>query len=230
MKANRLVLLAVAGTCGFALTGCSQSGTVAATVGGTTISTSDVAFLARMQCDELNTAAKDPSQASSVTSVPTRVVRADMVNALVQAALDHQLAKKDGGAYDVASYRQAMDQFESAAKLAPAKDQDHFRSLVGSLYRGQLQTFALADQALQGQGVANPSQEQVTAVVAKLQEAFRATTKVSINPVYGADVKGNAGAIDPSLSLPVSSFAKKAAKAAPDPAWVATLPTNQRCG
>ncbi len=231
MKANRLVLLAVAGTSVLALSGCAaQSGTSAAQVGKDTVSTSDVSFLTRMQCDALDRAAKDPAQASQVQLLPTRLVQADMVNALVQADLNHQLALKLGTGYDRATYRSVMDQFEPVVQKAPAADQARFRDLVGSFYRGQLQVYEIATKVLAAQGVTQATQQQLQGAIASLQDAFRSRTTVKINPVYGADKSGAAGAIDPSLSVAVSSFAKQAAAATPPAAYLASLPADQKCG
>jgi ABC-type sugar transport system substrate-binding protein len=119
LKANRLVLLAVAGASMLSLSGCAQSGSSAAQIGNVTLSTSDVSFLTRMQCQALDRAAKDPAQAAQVQVLPTRLVQADMVNALVQAELNHQLALKLGTAYDRATYRSVMDQFEPVVLKAP---------------------------------------------------------------------------------------------------------------
>lgn len=230
MKANRLVLLALAGAATFSLTGCAQSGNHAAQVGSQVITTSDVDFLARMQCDALDGAAKNPAQSSQVQMVSKRQVRADMVNALVESALDAQLAAKEHANYDTATYRQVMNQFESAVQQAPAADRDRFRTLVGSFYKGQLQVFELAKAALVGQGVASPSQQQIQQAISGLEADYRKSIDLTINPVYGANADGVAGTEDPSLSTPVSSFAKQAVSASPSSSWLSGLPSRQRCG
>ncbi|MCW2756039.1 MAG: hypothetical protein JWQ32_3450 [Marmoricola sp.] len=230
MKAKRLVLLAVASSSVLTLSGCAQSGSSAAQVGGDTVSTSDVSFLTRMQCDALDRAAKDPAQASQVQALPTRLVQADMVNALVQAQLNHQLALKLGTAYDRATYRSVMDQFEPVVLKAPAADQARFRDLVGSFYRGQLQVYAIATRLLAAQGLTQPTQNQLQSAVGSLQDAMRKKTSVKINPVYGPDKNGAAGAVDPSLSVAVSSFAKQSSAATPPASYIASLPSNQKCG
>jgi hypothetical protein len=229
--AKRLVLLAVAGTALLALTGCTQSGNVAARVGDTTVPTSEVDFLTRMQCDTLDKAAHDPAQAQQgVQTVAISQIRTGMVNTLVEAELNRQLAHAQHLTYDRATLRTVMDQFESVVKQVPAKDQDRFRDLVESIYRGQLQVYTLAQGQLEDQGVANPTQDQVDGAVASIQDKFRKTVDVEVNPEYGADASGVAGKVDPSLSLAVSSFAKKSRSAQPDQTWVTTLPANQRCG
>ncbi len=231
MKVNRLVVLAVAGVAVLGLSGCSEvTGGRAAKVGDTTISTSDVDFLTRMQCDSLDKAAKDPAQAGQVQTVPTRQVRADMVNALVTSEVAAQLAAEKGTDYDKATYRQVMEQFEPVVQEVPKADQDRFRDLVGGFYRGQLQMYALAQEQLAKAGITNPSQEVVSDAVTGIEQDFRKDLDISVNPVFGPDAAGNAGAEDASLSRPVSAFAKQAASAKPSAEWVSGLPAGQRCG
>jgi len=238
VKANRLVLLAVAGmvllavagTSVLALSGCAPSGNVAAKVGDDTITTSEVDFLTRMQCDALDRAAESPSSQGTTQTVPRAQVRTGMVNTLIQDALNRQLAARDHLEYDKATLRSVMDQFESVVAQAPAKDRDRFRSLVEDVYRGQLQVYTLAQDQLRSAGVSNPSQQEVDQAVSAIQDDFRKDVDVDVNPQYGADGSGVAGSVDPSLSLAVSSFAKKSVSAKPDATWVGDLPADQRCG
>ncbi len=231
MKVNRLILLAVTGASVLALTGCTSTGNVAARVGDDTVPTSDVDFLARMQCATLDKAAQDPTQAQQgAQQVATSKVRVSMVNLLVQSALNEQLAARDHLAYDKSTLRNALVQFESVVKLAPAKDRTRFRDLIEGIYRGQLEVYTLAQQQLADQGTASPTQDQVDQAIAKVQDDFRKTVDVEVNPQYGPDDAGVAGSVDPSLSRAVSSFAKQAQSQQPDSSWVSKLPGDQRCG
>jgi hypothetical protein len=229
VKANRLVLLAVAGAM-LALTGCTQSGNVAAQVGDTTVSTSEVDFLTRIQCGSLDKAAEDPQQGQPVQTVPTSLIRAGMVNTLVQAELNRQFAAREDLTYDRDTLRSVMGQFEATVDQVPEADQDRFREIVEGVYRGQLQIYGLAEYELNAQGVDDPEQAQVEEFVAKIQDDFRKSVDVEVNPEYGADADGVAGTVDPSLSLAVSSFAKQGRAAQPEPDWVNDLPADQRCG
>jgi hypothetical protein len=230
VKPRRLLLLAVAGTSMLALSGCAQSGNVAAQVGGTTVTNADVNFLTQMQCDTLKKAAKDPAQAQGAQVVPTSLIRTGMVNALVEAELNRQLADREHASYDKATLRTVMDQFEPVVAQAPAKDRERFRDLVSGFYRGQLRVYALAQQQLSQQGITDPTSDQVDKTVAAIQDTYRKSVKVEVNPEYGPDAKGVAGAEDPSLSVPLSSFAKQARSSSPKPTWVSDLPADQRCG
>lgn len=232
MKAHRLVLLAAAGASVMALSGCTQSGNVAARIGDVTVPTSDVDFLTRMQCETLDRAAKDPSQAAQggVRTVPLAQVRAAMLNTLVDAELNRQLAEEKDLTYDKATLNRVMEQFEQVIAQAPADDRDRFRDMVEDVYRGQLEVYTLAQADLANEGVDNPTQDQVDQAVAKIQSDYRKTVDIDVNPQYGADADGVAGKADPSLSLAVSSDAKQSRSNQPKSTWVAKLPADQRCG
>lgn len=230
MKANRLVLLAVAGTSLLALTGCSQTGNVAARIGDTTVTTSEVDFLTRVQCEALDKAAENPSQAGSAQMVARSQVRAGMINALIQSELDRQLAARDHVSYDKTTLQGVMQQYAQLVDETPAKDRTRFRGILEDIFRGQIQVYNLAQDQLAQQGVSSPTQDQVDQAVAKVQSDFRKTVDISVNPEYGADADGVAGSVDPSLSKAVSSFAKDARSAQPKSTWLAKLPADQRCG
>jgi len=230
VKANRLVLLAVTGATALSLSGCAQSGNHAAVVGDDVVTTSDVDFLTRLQCDSISKAAKDPAQAGQVQATARRKVRADMLNVLVQSRLDAQLAAKEHATYDKATFRQVMDQFEPVAQAAPAKDREHYRELVGAFYKGQMQVYELAKAELASQGVAAPGDDELQNAIAGLEADYRKSVEVDINPSYGADADGVAGKVDPSLSVAVSSFAKQGAAQTPSASWISGLPSSQRCG
>lgn len=230
MKVHRLALLAAAGAAVVSLSGCAQVGGVAAKVGDDTVSADDVEFLTRMQCETLASAADDPASASQVQTVPRSRVRTEMVNVLVQSELNAQLAETGDGSYDTASYRQVMDQFEGAVELVGAEDRDRFRDLVGAYYRGQLQAFKLAQIALVGQGVATPTDQQLQDTIAGMQDGFRSSVDVEIDPVYGPGADGLAGEEDPSISAAVSEYAEQAVEPEPTASWTGALPSKMRCG
>lgn len=231
MKVNRLVLVAVAGASVLTLSGCGQTGNVAARIDDTVVSTSDVDFLTRIQCDSLDKSAENPAEgAQPVQTIPTAQIRTGMVNTLIQAEINRRLAEEEELTYDKATLRSVMQQFESVVDQAPEEDRDRFRAFVEDVYRGQLQVYTLAEKNLAEAGINNPVQEQVDQAVAGIQGKFRLSLDIEINPRYGPNDDGLAGATDPSLSLAVSSDAKKARATQPDAAWVAELPDNQRCG
>jgi hypothetical protein len=128
-----------------------------------------------------------------------------------------------------------MDQFESTLSQAPAADRDRALELIESIYRGQLEVVGYAQRELAGQGVSEPSEDDIRQAVTKILEDFRKSVDVEVNPEYGPDSEDVAGAVDPSLSRAVSSYAKDSrdgmsTAAEPDATWVGELPADQRCG
>jgi len=229
VKANRLVLLA-AGTAMLALTGCAPTANVAARVGDATVTTAEVDFLSRMRCIGLDKTAEDPSQAGNAQMAATAQIRTGMVNTLVQSELNRQLAARDHLTYDKATLRSVLQQYATLVEQVPAEDRDEFSEVLEGIFRGQLEVYTLAQSQFASQGVVNPTQDQVDQAVAAIQDKFRKTVDIEVNPQYGADDTGVAGAVDPSLSLAVSSFAKSSVSATPDATWVSKLPADQRCG
>lgn len=227
MKANRLVLLAVAGATTLSLTGCSQTGNTAAEVDGDVVTTSDVDLLTRVQCGIIGDAAE--AQPGQVPTTPRRVIRTQMLNVLIQTELDDQLGAQEDVNYDGEIYRQAMDQFAADIAKAPAEDRERFRELVSDSYKATLKVVELARRQLVAQGTTEPTNEQVQGAMQAIQAEFRKSADIEIDPVYGAK-DGVAGAEDPSLSVAVSSFAKKSSEREPAASWVSGLPTRQRCG
>ena len=110
------------------------------------------------------------------------------------------------------------------------RDRDRFRDMVEDVYRGQLQVYSLAQQQLLAEGKDNPNQTDVDQAISAIEEKYRKTVPVDVNPQYGPDADGVAGKADPSLSLAVSSFAKASRSSQPQSSWIAKLPDNQRCG
>ena len=232
MKANRLVLLAVGGASMLALSGCAQSGNVAARVGDTTVPTSDVDLLTTVQCQSLDKAAKDPSQGSQVQPVARATLRTIMVNALVDAEVNRQVATREHLTYDKTQLASAVKQYESTASSAPEGDRDRYRDLIETILRGQLQAIGQIQDQFTGQ---QPTNDQVQKAISDFEAKMRAKVHIDVNPQYGPDKDGVAGSADPSLSLAVSSFAKHSrdamsATAQTDSTWVNDLPADQRCG
>jgi SurA N-terminal domain len=232
VKANRLVLLAAGGAAMLALSGCAQSGGVAARVGDTTVSTSDVDLLAKVQCASLDKAAKDPAQAGQVQAVPRATLRSVVVNALVDAEVNRQVASREHLSYDKAQLASAVQRYESTTGNAPEADRNRYRDLIETILRGQLQAIGRIEDQFTGQ---QPSNDEVQKAITDFEAKMRKLVDVEVNPQYGPDEHGIAGGADPSLSVAVSSFARHSrdsvsTTAQPDATWVKGLPAGQRCG
>ncbi|MCZ4500465.1 MAG: hypothetical protein JWQ74_3020 [Marmoricola sp.] len=228
MKANRLTLAAVAGVSVLALTGCAPTGDVAAKIGGATIRSTDVDFLAGVYCAESNKAAAGgTSQAQPVTK---QAVRASMLTMLLETQIESQLGRAAQVPVDQASVTQQLAQYEGTFAATSAADQKRYLALFRKLYEARTQFQALVNAQAAAAGAGDkPSDEQLQAIAAQDFSTFVAKKHVEIDPVYGVDKK-LVGNIDPSLSVALSSFSKKATAAQPDTAWVGALPKNQRCG
>jgi len=228
VKAHRLVIAAAAGASVLALTGCAPTGDVAAEIGNAKISSSDVDFLAGVYCAESNKAAAGgTSQAQPVTK---QAIRASMLTMLLETQIESQLGNAAKLPVDQANVTQQLAQYAGTFTATSAADQKRYLALFRKLYEARTQFQALVTQeAVAAGATAQPTTEQLQAIAAKNFDTFVSTKHVEIDPVYGVDKK-LVGNIDPSISLPRSSFAKKASAAQPDAAWVSGLPKNQRCG
>ncbi|MFL6157655.1 MAG: hypothetical protein ACJ72D_16290 [Marmoricola sp.] len=231
MKAPRPVLLA-AGVVMLLATGCSNvghvhTGDVAATVGDHTVTKSDVDLLAGYQCDLIDAAAKDPSQQAQV--IPLAKVRAYIATALINNALDLQIARKAKVTVSPSLYRSDLTQALAASKQIPAKDRDRFNALALESIRSGYAIQILAGRKLAPTVGAQPSQDQVVQAVSELRNAYRKTVKVDVDPVYGISDDGST-VIDPSISRAVSSYAKSSVIAQPGQAFLTALAPNQKCG
>ncbi len=223
LTGRKLALVCVVGA--LALSGCSEDGGVAARVDGTVIPMSDVDLLTRVQCDSMEAQRGMPG----ASVVPISQVRAQAVNALVEAEINNQLGESGQPEYDTEQYNAALDQLESALGTVKASDRADVREMITRFYRGQFQLMALAEDELADKGVTKPNDDELRNAEAALQSRFRESADIRIDPSFGP-VDGVAGQQDPSISLPVSSFAKQAASPKPKPSWVMDLPDGQRCG
>lgn len=221
----KLAVICVVGA--LALSGCSQDdGGVAARVDGTVIPMSDVDLLTRVQCESM----KASRGAPGASIVPVSQVRAQAVNALIEAEINSKLGEAEQADYDTEQYRAALDQLEDALGSIKAKDRAATRELITRFYRGQFQLMALAQADLAGKGVTKPNDDELRNAEASLQSRFRKSAEIRIDPSFGPDSKGVAGQEDPSISMPVSSFARQATSQSPKASWVMDLPANQQCG
>ena len=84
-------------------------------------------------------------------------------------------------------------------------------------------------QALIAQGKSSPTDQEALAEGEKLRTAFAKHIEVDVDPRYGTYSNGNLRAGSGSLSIPVSARAFDGQSSDPSAAWVASLPTAQKC-
>ena len=234
MKANRLVLLAVAGTSMLALTGCTQSGNVAARVGDDTVPTSEVDFLTTMQCDTLDKAAENRPPQGSTQTVPISQVRTGMVNALVQSELNRQLGREPSTlTYDKQRLRSVMDQFEPVAQAGPGEGPRPLPRPGRARSTGaSCQVYTLAQRAAgrAGRRPARP-RTQVDKAVPGDPGRLPQDVDVEVNPRYGRG-RRRCRRVDGPLAVARGVVVRQAGPVlvSPTPPGCASLPANQRCG
>src|SRR5690606_34165864 len=157
-----------------------------ARVDGTVIPMSDVDLLTLVQCDSM----KAQRGAPGATVVPVSQVRAQAVNALVEAEINGKIGAAEKVDYDTEQYRTALDQLEDALGTVKAGDRAATRELITRFYRGQFQLMALAQAELAGKGVTKPNDDELRNAEAALQSRFRTSADIRIDPSFGPDAKG----------------------------------------
>lgn len=231
MKANRLVLLAVAGVSVLSLaTGCAPAGDVAVKVGDASVAKSDVEFLTRLQCDGIAKAAQDPAQGGQAQKYPLQLVRGSMVTLLAETEVDKQLVARDNIAADPSLIKTQMSQYDGMFALAPKADQRRYRQMFEAYFTARYQLLQLAVKELAKQGVVQPVEQQVQATAIDLRDKYFKSIKVEVDPAYGVKSDLSGALADSSLSIPRSVFAKQSVAEQPDQGFVDALPAKQRCG
>lgn len=225
VKPRVLALTAVVLAAG-SLSGCDQSPSLAARVGSQEIPVSDVQLLTQALCTPT---AGAPSGDNAVATVNNAAVAT-----LVEAAVDRQLAKARGVRVDPAAVEAQMSQFDQLLAALPAQDRTRTRQLIEDVFRGRTEVTQVAQQAV-GTAASQAANGQVLQqAVQSLEKNWAAKVGVDINPRYDSAGLATQGTGSQSVSVPVSSAAKKAAASAsggqPDATWLGALPANLRCG
>ncbi|MGH3413844.1 MAG: hypothetical protein ACRDPH_12270 [Marmoricola sp.] len=207
------------------LTGCSQDPSTAAQVGSGTISTQDVDLMSQALCVAHGEARK---QQQGLTPIPVSVVHEQALQDLINTRLDQMLAKRQHIPANNAGVTQQLQRLNPLFRKLPAADRARTRVLLGNLLRGEGQIQQFGAAYLQSAGQRPNAQSAMKAGQAQ-RSAFAKQVDVTLNPRY--DVQGVGHTTNAqSLSKPVSSFAKGATAATPNPQWAAQLPSNQKCG
>jgi hypothetical protein len=207
-----------------ALSGCDQSPLSAADVGPTTISVHDVNLMAQALCTEQTSSAGGAQAPSAVSAVNQSALAA-----LVQSAVDAQYAAKENLDYDRLQLASQVTKLDPLIAKLPQKDQARTRELITDLFRGELQLFQQGAALVQQSGQ-QATQQSVQIAANKLEADFAATVKIKVNPRFNTVGSGHGADGFQSVSRSVSTTATAAQSATPDPAWVLSLPSSQRCG
>ena len=208
------------------LSGCAHNPQVAATVAGHDISTHDVDVLTKALCLE---------QQSSSQGQPTSysALQASALSALISTKVDEDYAAKNDLSDNPPSLAASLKQLDGLIQRVPSDDRDQARDLITGLIRGQLQLQDVVVAQLQQSGQ-KPTQQLVTQGIQQLERQHATTLSTTVNPRY--DTGTTADADGASVSRTVSASAKSALSVLrgnstkTSNAYVASLPTSQRCG
>ena len=238
MKPPRLVLLAVTGASLLAFTGCSPVGDVAIEADGTTLSTDDVDLFTSFLCNYRAASATDPAAGGQSAAVPVVQARAEAARLLAESLITERAADAAKIATDLPGVEQSLTQLDPVLdKSATGADRTRLKELLTDsiLSSSRIETAVKNEMVAElGESINELPQDQGQAIFDQKYAALLASglkgADLEIDPVYGIDEDTLAAGQDPSLSRPVTSFAKDATQAQSPAEWLAALPQNLRCG
>jgi hypothetical protein len=209
------------------LSGCGNvSPGTASVIDGTKISRSDVTELAEAQCAGIKQAAKSQAQSQAAP-------RRQLLQQSLTLLMDIELSLKYGKAENVSPRPEEVAatyaQVEAPIKALPAKYQDFMKDVFQRWAAARDVLIQVGEQSTGQQPTASNGDALLQAGYQK-RDPWLGTVDIHTDPRYGPAGIGWPGGADPSVSKPVSSFAKDAGKAQPAPAWVSALPSSQKCG
>jgi hypothetical protein len=222
----RLTTAATTVVAGLLLSSCAgASPGVAAKVGDDRLTVRQVDTAAGEMC----TALGDQFAAQS-TVLPMSFVRQGTLQLMILRAQAMQVAD----AYDLqpgSSYHNDVAQRERTAATMPDEVQGTYVELTSANALATDIVNQVGKIVLDDQGVADPTDEQVTQAGADVFNEWPDTHGIEIDPRYGLEsVDGVLKPVDTNTSVAVGEVAKKGLATEPDTAFARTLPLTQRCG
>lgn len=210
------------GLAGLLLTGCgSASPGVAVQVGDEELTVRHVDAVTANYC----TAVGDLE-----SEVPMSFVRQYVVQLLTLRSQASQIADQYGVEAG-STYLNDVAQREAAAVEQPEDVREDYVELASAQAYAQDILEQVGRITLEGQGVADPTTEQVTQAGVDVFDQWPDANGVEIDPRYGLDsVDGVLTPVDTNTSVAVGDTAKAGLSTEPDPAFAGTLPSNHRCG
>lgn len=211
-----------------ALAGCGQlSPGTAATVGGTAISESEVDDVAAAQCTLRDSLTKQ--QVASATTAAR--VNSDSLGLLMDTELAKQFGEDQGIESDPTVAKTFLDQVLPLFEPLPAGEQADLTDAFRSWAQGR-SILVLAGAKASGQQPTPQNLEQLlnAGLTARSDWLKKTDVPIETDARYSPGKDGFPGSGDGSVSKAGSAFAKDAAKAEQDPAFVSSLPSSQKCG
>ena len=234
MLAPRLVVLAVTGVSLLSFTACSPVGGAAVQVDGTTYTHADVDLFTKFECSYLAAASADPSTGSQVQQISKAQAQSLMASILVTSALDAKVAKHAHVTADDAQVASTMTTLTGPiAKVASGADRTRLTALILTSLRAQIavQTAIIKQigEATQQQMGQQQGSQVLQDTIQSVRTTAAKTADIRVDPAYGLSANGLRADSDPSLSVPVSAFAKDSTQTTAPATWLSGLPANQRC-
>lgn len=212
------------------LSGCGVAGTsfhpgVAAQVGDARVSTAKVSRLAAGYCSAI-----EDQLATNHTIVPQSYLSSVIAGELAMVEAARQLAD-DYGVAPGAQYKRKVAELQSAVTaLEPAEQDAVIEVESASTYVSEI-VQAVGTQRLVDAGTARPTADAATAEGQKALTAWLDDHDVSIDPVFGVEIKdGKAVPADTSISYAVGKTATFGKATTPDQTYAGALPDSLRCG
>lgn len=225
---RRAGVAAFAVTALLALTGCGDNPPpgAASVVDGHRITTSQVDELADAQCAGVELASKQgQGQAVSRKQLTQRAL-----GLLIDIRLNLDYGKTLGLKPRAAQVQADFAQVEPLIASLPAKYHTYLDSVFERWADGRDLMTQLGEQST-GQAATAATADQVLNAGYKLRQTWLVKhASIDTDARYAPGTIGWPGEGDASVSKPVSSFAKAAAKTTPSAAFLSGLPSGQRCG
>jgi hypothetical protein len=199
----------------------------ASVISGTKISRSDVDELAEAQCAGIVQAAK--SGQSQSQEAPRKQLVQQALSLLMDIEFSLQFGKSEHVTPRPEESAATYSQIDPLIKTLPKKYQPFMESVFHRWAEARDILTQVGEQ-VSGQTPTASNAEQLINAGYQKREPWLKTRDVKTDPRYGPAGIGWPGGADPSVSKPVSSFAKSGGKTTPDAAWVSALPSSQKCG
>jgi hypothetical protein len=198
----------------------------AAVVDGHTISRSDVDTLSQAQCDGVELAVKHGQQQAQSRKQLTE----QALSLLIDIRLNLDYAKSLGLTPRTAQTTADYAQVEPLIKALPAKYQSYLSDVFHDWAKGRDMMVQVGEQATGQVENSSNADQLLDAGYKKRQVWLDEHARIDTDARYSPGKVGWPGEGDGSVSRPVSSYAKGAAKSQPSAAFISGLPAGMRCG
>lgn len=198
----------------------------ASVVNGHTISRDQVDELADAQCAGVKLAATQ----GQGQKVPRKQLTQRALGLLIDIRLNLDYGKSLGLSPRVEQTTADFAQVQPLIKALPKQYQSYLDDVFHQWADGRDMVEQVGEQA-SGQAATSANADQVlNAGYVKREDWLKKDASITTDPRYAPGKVGWPGEGDSSVSTPVSSYARSAAKAQPSTAFLEALPAGQRCG